>query len=137
MKIEVAVAVIVDKQRRFLITQRPLHASHGGCWEFPGGKLENEETSMSALIREVKEEVDLDVHQYQLLGEVNHQYSDRVVKLIVFLVTHFSGDPSCKEGQLAMKWANLDELNPEDFPAANQEIIAMIHQYFVTVFSMT
>lgn len=130
MKIAVAVAVIIDNQQRFLITQRPIHASHGGCWEFPGGKLEENETSEFALIREIKEEVDLDVHQYQLLGEVKHQYPDRTVTLIVFLVTHFSGEPSCRENQLGMKWVSLQELNPKDFPAANQQIIAMIHHHF-------
>lgn len=130
MTIAVAVAVIIDNQQRFLITQRPIHASHGGCWEFPGGKLEENETSELALIREIKEEVNIDVHQYQLLGEVNHQYPDKAVTLIIFLVTHFSGEPMCKENQLGMKWVNLQELNPQNFPAANQEIIAMIHHHF-------
>jgi 8-oxo-dGTP diphosphatase len=130
VNIAVAVAIIFDNQQRFLITQRPIHASHGGCWEFPGGKLEQDEAAEFALIREVKEEVDLDVHQYQLLGEVNHQYSDKAVTLLVFLVTHFSGQPSCREGQLAMKWVHLHELEPKDFPEANQEVITMIHRYF-------
>ncbi|CAM2836405.1 Mutator protein MutT [Legionella steigerwaltii] len=130
MNITVAVAVIVDEEQRILITQRPFHVPHGGCWEFPGGKLEAEESSSSALIREVKEEVGLEVHQYQLLGEVNHHYPDKAVNLIIFLINQFSGMPACLEGQLAMKWVYQHELNPEHFPEANHEVISMVNDYF-------
>ncbi|KTC93521.1 8-oxo-dGTP diphosphatase MutT [Fluoribacter dumoffii] len=129
MNITVAVAVIIDEQQRILITQRPFHVPHGGCWEFPGGKLEANEHSASALIREIKEEVGLEVHQYHLLGEVNHQYSDKRVKLVIFLVNQFSGIPLCLEGQLAMKWVFHHELNPEHFPEANHQVIAMVKDY--------
>jgi 8-oxo-dGTP diphosphatase len=107
-----------------------MNLSHGGCWEFPGGKLETNESSESALVREVKEEIGLEVHQYQLLGEVNHQYSDKTVRLIIFLVTQFTGKPLCLEGQLAMKWIKRHELHPEDFPEANREIITMVNRYY-------
>ncbi len=129
MNLTVAVAVIVDEQQRILITRRPFHVPHGGCWEFPGGKLEADEPSVSALIREIKEEVGLEVRQQQLLGEVNHQYPDKVVKLVIFLVRQFAGAPSCLEGQLAMKWVYPHELNPEHFPEANREVIAMVQDY--------
>ncbi|KTC79666.1 8-oxo-dGTP diphosphatase MutT [Legionella cherrii] len=131
MSITVAVAVIIDEQQRILITQRPFHVPHGGCWEFPGGKLETDESSSSALIREVKEEVGLEVNQYHLLGEVHHQYPDKTVKLIIFLVNQFSGMPSCLEGQLAMKWVYQHELNPEHFPEANHAVIAMVKNYLL------
>lgn len=123
---KVAVAVIVDEQQRILITQRPLHASHGGFWEFPGGKLELDELPEDALIREIREEIGLDIHSYQFLGEVNHQYSEKSVQLLIFLVTHFSGNPRCIEGQLDMQWVKQDELNPDVFPEANRNIIALI-----------
>lgn len=124
--IQVAVAIIVDEQRRILITQRPLHAPHGGYWEFPGGKLEANESADCALIREIKEEVGLEILKHQFLGEVNHQYTNRLVQLLIFLVTEFSGTPLCIEGQLAMKWVRLEELNPDDFPEANREVIQLI-----------
>lgn len=125
--IKVAVAVIVDEHQRILITQRPLHAAHGGRWEFPGGKLEVNELPEHALIREVREEVGLEVLNYQFLGEVRHEYSDKTVHLIVFLVTQFSGNPLCIEGQLALRWVKQNELNPDDFPEANGEVIALIN----------
>ncbi|MFT4058287.1 MAG: 8-oxo-dGTP diphosphatase MutT [Legionella sp.] len=125
----VAIAVLVDKQQRILITQRPLHASHGGCWEFPGGKLELNESPEQALIREVQEEIGLKVIKYQFLGDVIHQYTDKSVQLLVFLVTEFKGNPSCIEGQLAMAWVKQGELNADDFPEANRQVIALIPKF--------
>lgn len=124
--IKVAVAIIVDEQQRILVTQRPLHASHGGYWEFPGGKLEANELAEQALIREIKEEVGLDVLEHEFLGEVHHQYAERSVQLLIFLVTQFVGNPICIEGQLAMKWIRQDELNPDEFPEANREVMQLI-----------
>jgi len=124
--VKVAVAIIVDQFDRVLITQRPLHASHGGFWEFPGGKLETNESAIEALKREIKEEVGLQVLEYHLLDEIKYQYPDKQVELIVFYVSQFSGEPFCLEGQLNMRWAAKQELNPGDFPLANQSIIEML-----------
>lgn len=123
---KVAVALITDEYHRLLVTQRPFHVPHGGCWEFPGGKLETTELAEEALIREVKEEVGLDIHQFISLGEINYQYPDKFVQLIIFHVTQFTGKPSCLEGQLDIKWVRKEELRPEDFPEANHRIFDMI-----------
>lgn len=123
---KVAVAIITDEQRRILITQRPFHVPHGGCWEFPGGKLEHNESMEAALIREIKEEVNLDIQQYQYLGEIVHQYTDKTVQLIVFHVSQFAGIPFCNEGQLNLKWSDITALNPDDFPDANRGIFNLI-----------
>lgn len=123
---KVAVAIICDEHQRILLTQRPHHVPHGGLWEFPGGKLEPNETAEQALIREVKEEVGLDVLKHQFLGEVSHQYVDKTVHLHIFAVTHFEGNPVCRESQLGMKWVQKDRLNPSMFPEANHSVIDMI-----------
>lgn len=123
---KVAVALITDEQERIFITQRPFHVPHGGCWEFPGGKLEHNESPETALIREIKEEVGLDILKYQYLGEVSHNYPDKTVQLIIFHVIEFTGTPCCKEGQLNMKWIHKNHINPTDFPEANIGIINLI-----------
>lgn len=123
---KVAVAVIRDEHNRVLIAQRPLHASHGGFWEFPGGKLEADETAEQALIREVKEEIGVEVMEHQLLGEVHHQYPNKAVHLIVFYVTKFLGIPSCLEQQINMKWIEKQCLTPTDFPEANHKVLELI-----------
>jgi 8-oxo-dGTP diphosphatase len=125
--IRVALAIIIDREKQVLITKRPFHVSHGGFWEFPGGKIESNELPEQALIREVKEEVGLEVLKYQYIGHLNHEYSDKSVRLYIFLVTHFSGIPLCVEGQLAIEWKKQSELNPEDFPEANGKVIALVH----------
>jgi 8-oxo-dGTP diphosphatase len=48
------------------------------------------------------------------------------VQLFIFLVTQFSGSPTCIEGQLAMKWIHQNELNPDEFPEANREVMQLI-----------
>ena len=123
---KVAVAIITDDQQRILITQRPFHVPHGGRWEFPGGKLESDESAESALIREIREEVGLEILQYQYIGIINHQYPDKAVQLIVFLVTEFIGVPCCLEGQLNMQWISKNSLNSDEFPEANHGIIELI-----------
>lgn len=124
--VKVAVAIICDEHQRILLTQRPHHVPHGGLWEFPGGKLEPNETAEQALVREIKEEVGLDVLKHQFIGEVSHQYVDKTVHLHIFAVTHFEGNPVCRESQLGMKWVQKDRLNPSMFPEANHSVIDMI-----------
>ena len=122
---KVAVAIITNGSK-ILITQRPLHVPHGGYWEFPGGKLESGELPEEALVREIREEIGIEVLQYNHLGEIQYDYHDKSVQLIVFHVTQFSGIPSCREGQLNMKWITHQHLRAEHFPEANRGIFDLI-----------
>ncbi len=123
----VAVAVIVDQQQRFLITRRSLHAPFGaGLWEFPGGKLEPREAPHTALIREIKEEVGLDVHRFDFLGEIHHSYPQYNVTLLVYRVTVFTGEATARENQMDLRWVSLDRLQDFEFPEANSDIIDLI-----------
>ena len=123
---KVAVAIITDKEQRLLIAQRPLHVPQGGLWEFPGGKLESNESAEDALVREIREEIGLEVLNARFLGEISHQYPDKKVELLVFHVSEFTGTPACLEGQLAVKWMDKEQLNPQDFPEANCAIFKLL-----------
>ncbi len=123
---KVAVAVIYDEQRRILVTQRPYHVSHGGYWEFPGGKLEPGESGEQALAREIKEEVNLTVEKAILLDEIHYQYEDKKVHLLIYQVTQYSGQAQCCAGQLDLQWLIKNELLTKQFPEANQEIFALL-----------
>ncbi len=125
---KVAVAVITDVNQHVLIARRPAHASHAGMWEFPGGKLEANESASSALIREIKEEVGLDVKGYDFLGEVNHSYTVQQVSLQVFHVHHFEGEAFPYEAQMDLRWVDFMSLGDFDFPAANDQVIALFRQ---------
>jgi len=123
--VKVAVAIISNVKGELLVTQRSPDQTHGGYWEFPGGKVEVGETPEAALIREIKEEVDLLIHQSIFLGRVNHCYSDKTVDLYVYKVTDYSGKACCLENQLAMQWVRQDALAHLSFPKANHRIIEL------------
>ncbi len=123
---KVAVAVITDANQHILITRRAKNVSHGGLWEFPGGKLECEELAASALVREIKEEVGLDVLAYDYLGEVHHTYDEQCVSLLVYHVHRYRGEAVCREAQMDMRWVDVASLGNFQFPAANLDIIELI-----------
>lgn len=123
---KVAVAVITNEQGRILVTQRPLHVAQGGLWEFPGGKLEPDESAEDALVREVREELGLEVLKCCYLGEVTHQYPDKTVQLLVFHVQQFTGEAACLEGQLNMEWIEQHRLSQSDFPEANRAVFDLL-----------
>lgn len=126
-QVPVAVAIIFNKERnKVLLTRRPFHVHQGGLWEFPGGKLEANEQPEQALRREIQEELDLLVLDYQFLGTVPYGYADKCFELLIFAVFNYAGTPRCCEAQLALHWANVAELEDYDFPAANRQIIQLI-----------
>lgn len=122
MTIHVAVGVIINKNNEVLIAKRSADQHQGNKWEFPGGKVEQEESSHLALKRELKEELDIDVLDCQPLTQISHGYQDKNVFLDVFLVKKWGGVPKGNEGQ-PLRWVATEHLNDYEFPAANSEII--------------
>lgn len=132
--VHVAVGVITrtckEVGARYFLTKRLEQTHQGGKWEFPGGKVENNETVAQALARELKEEVAIDVLSCQPLIKVEHTYrskeggekGDKRVCLDVFIVDNFMGEPSAQEGQ-GQGWYTLNEFEKLDFPEANRAII--------------
>lgn len=127
--IKVAVAVVFDDKQRVLITRRAEHISHGGFWEFPGGKLEADELADAALIREIKEEVGVDILEYSFLGDLSHNYGTKTVNLLVFTVNKHQGEAYRRELQSDLRWVAVEELEQYQFPEANLQIIEMIKGY--------
>lgn len=132
--VHVAVGVITrtnkEEATQYFLTKRLETAHQGGKWEFPGGKVENDETVAQALARELKEEVAIDVLSCQPLIKIEHTYrgkegsgkGDKKVCLDVFVVDNFTGVPSAQEGQ-GEGWFILSELKSLNFPEANKAII--------------
>jgi len=123
--VHVAVAVIVNDKNQVLIAKRPDHVHQGGLWEFPGGKIEDGEAINQALIREIKEELDIVVSNPEPLIKIKHRYKDKTVLLDTQLIKKYTGNPVGAEGQ-AVKWKNISELNKLKFPAANKSIISAL-----------
>lgn len=128
--VHVAVAVITveDKAgKKILIAKRPDHVHKGGLWEFPGGKVEDAETVLEALTREIKEELDISVLNAAPLLKVQHDYSEKSVLLDVWEVTLFSGSAVGNEGQPVV-WVSVDQLNGYQFPEANRPILDVLQK---------
>lgn len=124
--VHVAVGVIVNAYGKILIAKRPLSAHQGGLWEFPGGKVDAGETIEQALVRELHEELAIDVLANQPLIQIRHHYPDKSVLLDVHKITQFLGAPIGNEGQ-PIQWVDAKELGNFEFPAANRPIISAIN----------
>lgn len=119
--VHVAVGVIM-RDDLFFMTKRLAHVHLGGKWEFPGGKVEQNETVAMALHRELKEEIAIDVLTCRPLVEIKHDYGDKQVFLEVFLVDNFQSEPAAQEGQQA-GWFTLAQLQQLELPEANKVIL--------------
>lgn len=132
--IQVAVAVVVDQQNKVCISRRHQSSHQGGLWEFPGGKVEPGETINQALVREIREELGLEIHQSRNLIQIQHEYTDRRVCLHVCRVISYSGKASSVEGQ-PVRWVPIEQLSNYEFPAANLPIIKSLQlpaRYLIT-----
>ena len=125
--IQVAVGVIWDCQGQVLIAWRDPKQDQGGCWEFPGGKVEAGETVSSALIRELCEEVGLSVRpeQIQPWMTITHDYGQKIVELAVCHVLDVQAQAQGLEGQ-EVRWASVETVKTLTFPKANQRILAQL-----------
>jgi 8-oxo-dGTP diphosphatase len=123
--VHVAVGVVLNSHNEVLIALRAKQAHQGGLWEFPGGKVEADETIQQALVRELKEELNIIADCFKPLVVIEHDYGDKTVRLDVWLVTRFDGVPVGCEGQ-QVTWSTIDELTRYEFPAANKKIIEKI-----------
>ena len=101
------VAGVIWQDGRFIGTQR-VRGSHAGQWEFPGGKVDSGESNLKALARELHEELGITLEEAHLWRTVQHDYGDRCIRLHVYHVTRFSGEPCTLEKQ-HMRWLNGPE----------------------------
>ncbi|MFK5914792.1 MAG: Nudix family hydrolase [Woeseiaceae bacterium] len=133
--IDVVVGVIKDTVGRYLIAKRPTNAHQGGLWEFPGGKVEHNETAYEALERELNEELGISsLSSITSLIKIYHDYGDKKVCLDVYTIDDFSGEAFGKEGQ-ELRWIGIDEFSKFNFPEANYSIINAVtlpDQYMIT-----
>ncbi len=118
----VAVGVIINAQGLVLVALRPQHTELGGFWEFPGGKVEDGETTEAALKRELAEELAIHVITAHPFLTIKHAYLHRTIILHLFKVEDFSGEPIGNEGQ-TVRWVTLAELVHLPLPPANDIIL--------------
>lgn len=123
----VACAVLVDVDGRILVTSRPEGKDMAGLWEFPGGKLEAQETPETALVRELREELGIETDTSCLApcGFASHSYAHAHLLLMAFAIRKWSGQPVAREGQ-ALQWRRVNELFSLDMPPADRPLLGQI-----------
>ena len=116
------VAALIWEGDRFLIGQRPEHKARGLLWEFVGGKTEPGESKEQALIRECREELDVEIQVGAVFLEVNHEYTDLTVHLTLFHASIVRGIPQKLEHQ-DLRWITPQEIENYAFCPADQVIL--------------
>ena len=113
---------IIKKNQKILITKRKQDQLLGGLWEFPGGKIEKNETEQIALKREILEETNLKVKGLSKLATVKHAYSHFKITMHAYLCDYESGNVKISSAD-DFKWVLFEELTKYPFPKANIKIL--------------
>ena len=128
MRLLLVVAVaLVDADDRVLIAQRPEGKQLAGLWEFPGGKLEPGERPEDALIRELREELGIEVKAACLapLTFASHAYADFHLLMPLFVCRRWDGFVQSREAQ-ALKWVRAKALRDYPMPPADAPLIPLL-----------
>ncbi len=123
----VSAAALVDVDGRVLLSQRPEGKSMAGLWEFPGGKVERGETPEQTLIRELKEELGIDVTSSCLapIAFASHTYEDFHLLMPLFACRVWKGDIVPQEGQ-ATRWVRPVRMGDFPMPPADAPLVAVL-----------
>ncbi|WP_018631486.1 8-oxo-dGTP diphosphatase MutT [Neomegalonema perideroedes] len=121
----VVACALVDADGRVLLARRPEGKALAGLWEFPGGKLEPGERPEEALIRELAEELGIDVKSACLapLTFASHAYEDKHLLMPLYVCRRWSGQVQSKEGQ-ALAWVKPNKMREYPMPPADLPLIA-------------
>jgi 8-oxo-dGTP diphosphatase len=128
--VTVAAVALIDADGRVLLAQRPAHKEMGGLWEFPGGKLRPGETPETALIRELKEELGIEVPARCLapLTFASHSYERFHLLMPLYVCRNWDGEPEPLEGQ-KLAWVRKDRLRDYPMPPADEPLIAIVQDW--------
>lgn len=122
----IVVAAVIEREAKFLIARRLKDTHLAGLWEFPGGKVQQDETHEAALRREILEELDTEITNAREIFQTAHSYPERIVELHFFRA-ELSREPQPALGQ-ELRWIARDEFAALEFPPADAELIhGLIH----------
>lgn len=129
MNIVEVVAALIWNGEKFMICQRPVNKKRGLLWEFVGGKVEKGESKERALIRECKEELDIEIEVDSEFISTKHTYPDITINLTVFNSRIVSGKPTLLEHK-DLKWITKNEIPKYNFCPADVVILEKIKECF-------
>ncbi len=120
----VVAAALIDTDGRILLAQRPEGKSMAGLWEFPGGKVHEDETPEFALMRELREELEIETRPccFSPAGFASHSYADFHLMMPLFICRTWKGIPRATEGQ-TLKWVYPKDMYEYEMPAADVPLV--------------
>ena len=129
-RLHIVAAIIFNPNKdKVYITKRPDSAHKGGLWEFPGGKVEVDESAEQGMIRELHEEVGIEVTELTHFQYLKHDYPDKALEFDFFTIHSFNHEPYGREGQLG-EWVRVADLIDYDFPEANVPILHKVVELY-------
>ena len=126
--IQVVAAALINHRRQIMVARRAAHDTYAGQWEFPGGKIEPQETPLQALFREIQEELGWTPSTAVSLGQLTHSYQPFDVELELFMVP-WSGQPLVLVDHSEVRWLEVDQLAGMDLAPADLPFIPRIKAY--------
>jgi 8-oxo-dGTP diphosphatase len=125
--LHVTAAALIDADGRVLVQRRPEGASMAGLWEFPGGKIEPGETPEAALVRELREELGIDVESACLAPAAfaSEALGERHVLLLLYVCRKWAGRPQALHAA-ELKWVRPVELHRLEMPPADKPLIGLL-----------
>lgn len=129
--IYISIALLKNEQGAYLITSRPEGKPLAGMFELPGGKIDEGETPEHAMVRELKEELDILVCEDDLkpLTFLSHTYDAYHVVMFVYEIEKWSGEIKALEGQDHMAWATLDQFHAYPMLEADIVLLEQLQKY--------
>ena len=126
----VAACALIDRDGRILLARRPEGKKMAGLWEFPGGKFDPGETPEAALIRELREELGIDVASNCLapFTFASHAYDSFHLLMPLFLCRRWKGSPESREGQ-QLAWVRPENLADYPMPAADRPLVPLLRDF--------
>jgi 8-oxo-dGTP diphosphatase len=123
----VVAAALLDHREYVLLAQRPVGKTLAGLWEFPGGKVEIGESPEAALVRELKEElgVQVNIHDLKPTAFASHAYDDFDLLMPLWRTRSWQGEPTAQEGQ-ALAWCAISDLGQFPMPPADLPLISVL-----------
>ena len=128
--ITVVAVALLDADNRILLGQRPPGKTMAGLWEFPGGKIEAGETPEAALVRELYEELGVDIRASCLapLAFASHSYEKFHLLMPLYVCRQWRGKVTTKEGQ-QLAWVRPERLRDYSMPPADEPLIPILQEW--------
>ncbi|WP_053956528.1 (deoxy)nucleoside triphosphate pyrophosphohydrolase [Inediibacterium massiliense] len=120
-------AAVIIKDDLILIARRGKNENLEGKWEFPGGKIEKDETPQQCLKREIQEELNIEIEVGDFLGESIYKYSNGEIRLLAYFSIIIEGEMKLSVHD-KVKWVNIKEMDTFDFAPADVPLVKRLKE---------